>query len=180
MFSASILQNPGSIRFRCVPPLLQFKGHRLLSISSTIRNGAAGVEHCARCGISQVGQRAARRNRTRDLPVEVRPQVLYNPSMRALNFFVPGVIGTALQIATVFAVAMSSVRERKRGDVGAITGQPGVTMGIDARQAGSVLVHFDDDGGVPVHDFAAGVFCADSWAALWRCSWRRCSTCLRC
>lgn len=51
----------------------------------------------------------------RDLPVEVRPQMLYNPSMRAPNFFVPGVIGTALQIATVFAVAMSIVRERERG-----------------------------------------------------------------
>jgi ABC-2 type transport system permease protein len=51
----------------------------------------------------------------RELPVEVRPQVLYNPSMRAPNFFVPGVIGTALQIATVFAVAMSIVRERERG-----------------------------------------------------------------
>lgn len=50
-----------------------------------------------------------------DLPVEVRPQVLYNPSMRAPNFFVPGVIGTALQIATVFAAAMSIVRERERG-----------------------------------------------------------------
>ena len=51
----------------------------------------------------------------RELPVEVRPQVLYNPSMRAPNFFVPGVIGTALQIATVFAAAMSVVRERERG-----------------------------------------------------------------
>jgi ABC-2 type transport system permease protein len=51
----------------------------------------------------------------RELPVEIRPQVLYNPSMRAPNFFVPGVIGTALQIATVFAAAMSIVRERERG-----------------------------------------------------------------
>jgi len=51
----------------------------------------------------------------RELPVEVRPQVLYNPSMRAPNFFVPGVIGTALQIATVFAAAMSIVREREKG-----------------------------------------------------------------
>lgn len=51
----------------------------------------------------------------RELPIEVRPQVLYNPSMRAPNFFVPGVIGTALQIATVFAAAMSIVRERERG-----------------------------------------------------------------
>ena len=51
----------------------------------------------------------------RDLPVEVRPQMLYNPAMRSPNFFVPGVIGMALQIATVFAAAMSIVRERERG-----------------------------------------------------------------
>ncbi len=51
----------------------------------------------------------------KDLPVEVRPQMLYNPAMRSPNFFVPGVIGIALQIATVFATAMSIVRERERG-----------------------------------------------------------------
>jgi len=49
------------------------------------------------------------------LPVEVRPQVLYNPDMRSPNFFVPGVIAVALQIATIFATAMSIVRERERG-----------------------------------------------------------------
>jgi ABC-2 type transport system permease protein len=53
----------------------------------------------------------------RELPVEVRPQVLYNPELRAPNFFVPGVIGVALQIATVFATAMSIVRERERGTI---------------------------------------------------------------
>src|ERR1051325_11419933 len=46
-----------------------------------------------------------------EVPVEVRPQVLYNPSMRSPNFFVPGVIGVVLQIATTFATAMSVVRE---------------------------------------------------------------------
>ena len=51
----------------------------------------------------------------RDLPVEVRPQMLFNPDMRSPNFFVPGVIGIALQIATVFATALSLVRERERG-----------------------------------------------------------------
>jgi len=51
----------------------------------------------------------------KDLPVEVRPQVLYNPEMRSPNFFIPGVIGVVLQIATVFATAMSLVRERERG-----------------------------------------------------------------
>lgn len=51
------------------------------------------------------------------LPFEVRPQVLYNPAMRSPNFYVPGVIGIALQIATVFATAMSLVRERERGTI---------------------------------------------------------------
>ena len=51
----------------------------------------------------------------RELPVEVRPQMLFNPDMRSPNFFVPGVIGVALQIATVFATALSMVRERERG-----------------------------------------------------------------
>src|SRR6185369_5796064 len=49
------------------------------------------------------------------VPVEVRPQILYNPAMRSPNFFVPGVIGVVLQIATTFATAMSLVRERERG-----------------------------------------------------------------
>jgi ABC-type multidrug transport system permease subunit len=49
------------------------------------------------------------------LPVEVRPQILYNPEMRSPNFFVPGVIGLVLQIATMFASAMALVRERERG-----------------------------------------------------------------
>ena len=51
----------------------------------------------------------------RSPPVELRPQVLYNPAMRSPNFFVPGVIGVVLQIATTFATAMSLVRERERG-----------------------------------------------------------------
>lgn len=51
----------------------------------------------------------------REVPVEVRPQILYNPAMRSPNFFVPGVIGLMLQIAATFATAMALVRERERG-----------------------------------------------------------------
>jgi len=40
------------------------------------------------------------------VPIEIRPQVLYNPALRSPNFFVPGVIGIILQIATTFATAM--------------------------------------------------------------------------
>src|SRR4051794_13338868 len=48
-------------------------------------------------------------------PIELRPQILYNPTMRSPNFFVPGVIGVVLQIGTTFATAMAVVRERERG-----------------------------------------------------------------
>ena len=49
------------------------------------------------------------------VPIEVRPQMLYNPAMRSPNFFIPGVIGVVLQISTTFATAMAVVRERERG-----------------------------------------------------------------
>ena len=51
----------------------------------------------------------------RTVPVEVRPQMLYNPTMRSPNFFVPGVIGVVLQSGTTFATAMAVVREKERG-----------------------------------------------------------------
>ena len=49
------------------------------------------------------------------MPVDIRPQMLYNPAMRAPNFYVPGVIGVVLQIGTTVATAMALVRERERG-----------------------------------------------------------------
>lgn len=58
------------------------------------------------------------------VPVEVRPQMLYNPAMRSPNFFVPGVIGIALQIATVFATALSIVREREKGTLEQLMASP--------------------------------------------------------
>ena len=49
------------------------------------------------------------------MPIDIRPQMLYNPAMRSPNFFVPGVIGVVLQIGTTVATAMALVRERERG-----------------------------------------------------------------
>jgi ABC-2 type transport system permease protein len=66
-------------------------------------------------GFRSALQQLAERTGFGELPIEVRPQILYNPEMRSPNFFVPGVIGVVLQIATTFATAMSLVRERERG-----------------------------------------------------------------
>ena len=49
------------------------------------------------------------------IPIDMRPQMLYNPAMKSPNFFIPGVIGIVLQISTTFATAMAVVRERERG-----------------------------------------------------------------
>lgn len=66
-------------------------------------------------GFRQSADRLLAASGQTEFPVEVRPQVLYNPGLLSPNFFIPGVIGLALQIATLFATAMSIVRERERG-----------------------------------------------------------------
>jgi ABC-2 type transport system permease protein len=79
------------------------------SIASSALNTALNVG--LRGALTQLSEQVG----VRTLPIEVRPQMLYNPEMRSPNFFVPGVIGIVLQIATTFATAMSLVRERERG-----------------------------------------------------------------
>lgn len=51
------------------------------------------------------------------LPIDVRPQILYNPGMQSPNFYVPGMIGLALQLATLFATTLAIVRERESGTI---------------------------------------------------------------
>jgi len=72
-------------------------------------NTALGV------GMTQSIERMMLEGGRRTVPVEIRPQILYNPTMRSPNFYVPGVIGVVLQIGTSFATAMAMVRERERG-----------------------------------------------------------------
>ncbi len=50
-----------------------------------------------------------------NVPIDIRPQMLYNPTMKSPNFYIPGVIGIVLQIGTTFATAMAVVREREKG-----------------------------------------------------------------
>src|SRR5436305_12839649 len=51
-------------------------------------------------------------------PIDIRPQMLYNPTMRSPNFYVPGVIGIVLQSGTTFATAMAVVRDGAKGTLG--------------------------------------------------------------
>jgi ABC-2 type transport system permease protein len=47
--------------------------------------------------------------------IELRPIVLYNPSMLSANFMVPGIIGMIMQFQTLILTAFAVVRERERG-----------------------------------------------------------------
>jgi ABC-2 type transport system permease protein len=72
-------------------------------------NTAVGI------ALTQSVEMMMRESERRTVPIDIRPQMLYNPTMRSPNFFVPGVIGVVLQIGTTFATAMAVVRERERG-----------------------------------------------------------------
>ncbi|MDQ6654719.1 MAG: ABC transporter permease [Verrucomicrobiota bacterium] len=80
--------------------------------------------------LSQSVQRLMAQSGVRHVPVEVRPQMLYNPTMRSPNFFVPGVIGIVLQIGTTFATAMAVVRERERGTLEQLLVSPLSSWGL--------------------------------------------------
>lgn len=64
------------------------------------------------------------------LPIEVRPSVLYNPATRSANFFVPGLIAILLQVMTILLIALSLVRERERGTLEQLTMTPVAPLGL--------------------------------------------------
>ncbi len=66
-------------------------------------------------GLTQSIETLLRETGRRSVPIEIRPQMLYNPAMKSPNFYIPGVIGIVLQIGTTFATAMAVVREREKG-----------------------------------------------------------------
>lgn len=47
--------------------------------------------------------------------IDVRPRMLFNPSLRSANFLVPGLVGVIMQIITLFLTALAIVGERERG-----------------------------------------------------------------
>src|SRR2546425_1927403 len=89
------------------------------------------------------------------VPIEIRPQMLYNPAMRSPNFYVPGVIGVVLQIGTTVATAMALVRERERGTLEQLLVSP-------LSRAGLMLGKLTPYLGIGVL-MAAGLFAVMRW-----------------
>jgi ABC transporter DrrB family efflux protein len=69
------------------------------------------TESLARLSTELEGSRSG----TSQLPIEVRPKMLFNPDSRSANFMVPGLIAVILQIITTLLTAFSIVREREQG-----------------------------------------------------------------
>jgi len=57
-------------------------------------------------------------------PVELRPLVLYNPSMKSSDFMVPGLIGMILQMQAMLLTAFAITRERERGTLEQLIATP--------------------------------------------------------
>lgn len=50
-----------------------------------------------------------------EMPIEIRPNILYNPSMQSINFMIPALIGLIIQMQAVILTAFAIVREREKG-----------------------------------------------------------------
>ncbi len=64
------------------------------------------------------------------MPIEVRHTVLFNPSTRSANFFVPGMIAIVLQAMIIMLVAFSIVREREKGTLEQLALTPVKPLGL--------------------------------------------------
>lgn len=53
--------------------------------------------------------------RAPEMPIEIRPNILYNPSMQSVNFMIPALIGLIIQVQAVILTAFAIVREREKG-----------------------------------------------------------------
>jgi ABC-2 type transport system permease protein len=49
------------------------------------------------------------------LPIDMRPRLLYNPDMKQINYLLPGIIGMVLQMQALLMTAVAIVREREQG-----------------------------------------------------------------
>jgi ABC-2 type transport system permease protein len=49
------------------------------------------------------------------LPLQLQPEVLFNPAGRSANYFVPALVANLVEMTTLLLVALSLVKERERG-----------------------------------------------------------------
>lgn len=77
--------------------------------------GADAVARVKSAELLSTGSRGAGAQGEIAMPIDLRPTVLYNPSLESVNFMIPGLIGMILQMQGFILTAFAIVRERERG-----------------------------------------------------------------
>jgi len=72
-------------------------------------------------------------------PIEIRPQVMFNPASRSPNFLLPGMMAILLLLVTVMLTAFSIVREKERGTIEQLFVTPVRPLGL---MLGKILPYF--------------------------------------
>jgi len=72
-------------------------------------------------------------------PIEIRPQVMFNPASRSPNFLLPGMMAILLLLVTVMLTAFSIVREKERGKIEQLFVTPVRPLGL---MLGKILPYF--------------------------------------
>jgi ABC-2 type transport system permease protein len=72
-------------------------------------------------------------------PVEIRPNVMFNPASRSPNFLLPGMMAILLILVTVMLTAFSIVREKERGTIEQLLVTPIRPLGL---MLGKILPYF--------------------------------------
>lgn len=66
----------------------------------------------------------------RELPIDMRQRVLFNPDLKTANFMVPGLVGVILQVVIMLLTSFAVVREKEQGTLEQIMVTPVSRLGL--------------------------------------------------
>jgi len=75
----------------------------------------------------------------RQMPVDIRPKMMFNPDSRSPNFFLPGLMPVLLLMVSVTLTAFSIVREKERGTLEQLLVTPVRPLGL---MMGKIMPYF--------------------------------------
>ncbi len=109
------------------------------SVQVLIDGSDSAIAQSAYGSAAQIGAAISQRlhaNGVAPVAVDVRPRMLFNPTLRSANFLVPGLIGLVMQNITILLTALAVVGERERGTLDQILVTP---VGTTALMLGKLI-----------------------------------------
>jgi ABC-type multidrug transport system permease subunit len=113
--------------------------HKTSPVQVLVDGSQSNIAQAAAAAASQIGTAMAlslNAHLASHQPIDVRPLILFNPSLRSPNFLVPGLIGLVLQNITMVLMALSVVAERMRGTLDQVLVTP---IGTSALLLGKII-----------------------------------------